>query len=302
MVDNGMPCVVMRASDLGISGDEAPEAEGEGAAEKGIDLMFEASVGGCMPIIKMIRESLVGNRIRSMTGILNGTCNYILSKITDEGGSFSEVLAEAQEEGYAEADPTFDVEGIDAAHKLTILASIAFGIPLQFDAVYTEGIGGISAEDVVYAGQLGYRIKHLGVARRGAQGIEMRVHPTLIPEKRLIASVDGVMNAVLVKGDAVGPTLYYGAGAGSLPTASAVVAHIVSLLSLPTDVLQFGDEGGAIGYRIGDEQSGITREFARVLRHEILGKDRRWFLLETGDMVPNLKDRRSFLGAPPFIG
>ncbi|WP_026289990.1 homoserine dehydrogenase [Thioalkalivibrio sulfidiphilus] len=200
------------------------------AQEKGVTVAFEAAVAGGIPIIKAIREGLSGNRILWLAGIINGTGNFILTEMRDKGREFSDVLAEAQRLGYAEADPTFDVEGIDAAHKLTILASIAFGIPLQFDKVYTEGITRITREDVGYAAELGYRIKHLGVARRTEQGIELRVHPTLIPQRRLIANVDGVMNAVLVKGDAVGPTLYYGAGAGADPTASAVVADLVDVV------------------------------------------------------------------------
>ncbi len=190
---------------------------------------FEAAVAGGIPIIKAIREGLAGNRIQWLAGIINGTGNYILSEMRDKGRDFAEVLAEAQALGYAEADPTFDVEGIDAAHKLTILASIAFGIPLQFDKVYTEGIANIASEDVVNAEAFGYRIKNLGIARRTPTGIELRVHPTLIPERRLIANVDGVKNAVLVMADAVGPTLYYGAGAGAEPTASAVVADLVDV-------------------------------------------------------------------------
>ncbi|MDT8385549.1 MAG: homoserine dehydrogenase [Gammaproteobacteria bacterium] len=199
------------------------------AQEKGVVVAFEAAVAGGIPIIKAIREGLAGNRIEWLAGIINGTGNFILTEMRDNGSDFADVLAEAQRLGYAEADPTFDVEGIDAAHKLTILASIAFGIPLQFEACYTEGITKITREDVVYAEELGYRIKHLGVARRTKAGVELRVHPTLIPERRLIANVDGVMNAVLVKGDAVGPTLYYGAGAGADPTASAVVADLVDV-------------------------------------------------------------------------
>ncbi|MEJ2327087.1 MAG: homoserine dehydrogenase, partial [Chromatiaceae bacterium] len=172
--------------------------------------------------------------IEWIAGIINGTGNYILTEMRDKGRDFAAALAEAQALGYAEADPTFDVEGIDAAHKLTILGSLAFGIPLQFDRTYTEGISRIQAQDVAYAGELGYRIKHLGIARRSGHGVEVRVHPTLIPHRRLIANVDGVMNAVLVKGDAVGPTLYYGAGAGSLPTASAVVADVIDLTRVLT--------------------------------------------------------------------
>jgi homoserine dehydrogenase len=200
------------------------------ASERGVMVAFEAAVAGGVPIIKAIREGLSGNQIEWLAGIINGTGNFILTEMRDKGRDFGDVLAEAQALGYAEADPTFDVEGIDAGHKLTILASIAFGIPLQFDKVYTEGITQITREDVEYAEELGYRIKHLGIARKTASGIELRVHPTLIPERRLIANVDGVKNAVLVYGDAVGPTLYYGAGAGAEPTASAVVADIVDVV------------------------------------------------------------------------
>lgn len=199
------------------------------ADEYGVSLRYEAAVAGGIPIIKALREGLAGNRIEWLAGIINGTGNYILSEMFDKGRAFSDVLAEAQSLGYAEADPTFDVEGIDAAHKLVILASLAFGIPLEMESVYAQGIGELTPEDLRYAAELGYRIKHLGVARRGAQGIELRVHPTLIPETRLLANVNGVKNAVLVEGDAVGPTLYYGAGAGAGPTASAVVADLVDL-------------------------------------------------------------------------
>ncbi len=199
------------------------------AQEKGVVVAFEAAVAGGIPIIKAVREGLAANRMEWLAGIINGTGNFILTEMRDNGSDFADVLAEAQRLGYAEADPTFDVEGIDAAHKLTILASIAFGIPLQFEACFTEGITRITREDVNYAEELGYRIKHLGMARRTDKGVELRVHPTLIPERRLIANVDGVMNAVLVKGDAVGPTLYYGAGAGAEPTASAVVADLVDV-------------------------------------------------------------------------
>lgn len=204
------------------------------AQKKGVMVAFEAAVAGGIPIIKAIREGLAGNQIQWLAGIINGTGNFILTEMRDKGRDFADVLAEAQALGYAEKDPTFDVEGIDAAHKLTILASIAFGIPLQFDKVYTEGISQVSREDVVYAEELGYRIKHLGMARRTDNGVEMRVHPTLIPERRLIANVDGVMNAILVMGDAVGPTLYYGAGAGAEPTASAVVADLVDVVRVLT--------------------------------------------------------------------
>ena len=196
----------------------------------GMMVGFEAAVAGGIPIIKAIREGLAGNRLEWVAGIINGTANFILTEMRDKGRDFPEVLAEAQALGYAEADPSFDVDGIDAAHKLTILASIAFGIPLQFDKVYIEGIRQITRDDVAYAEQLGYRIKHLGIACHGAHGAQLRVHPTLIPQRQLLANVNGVMNAVLVKGDAVGQSLFYGAGAGAEPTASAVVADIIDVV------------------------------------------------------------------------
>jgi homoserine dehydrogenase len=199
------------------------------AEQHGVCVRYEAAVAGGIPIIKALREGLAGNRIEWLAGIINGTGNFILTEMRDKGREFADVLAEAQALGYAEADPTFDVEGIDAAHKLVILASLAFGTPLQFESVYTEGITRLTPQDVDYAEELGYRIKHLGVAKQNGEGFELRVHPTLIPEKRLLANVNGVKNAVLVEGDAVGPTLYYGAGAGGEPTASAVVADIIDL-------------------------------------------------------------------------
>lgn len=199
------------------------------ADEHNVTVRYEAAVAGGIPIIKALREGLAGNRIEWLAGIINGTGNFILSEMREKGREFADVLAEAQALGYAEADPTFDVEGIDAAHKLVILASLAFGMPLQFESVYTEGITRLTPQDLDYAQELGYRIKHLGVARQNGEGVELRVHPTLIPEQRLLANVNGVMNAVLVEGDAVGPTLYYGAGAGAEPTASAVVADLVDL-------------------------------------------------------------------------
>ncbi|SMF35506.1 homoserine dehydrogenase [Alteromonadaceae bacterium Bs31] len=202
------------------------------AVKHKVTVSYEAAVAGGIPIIRSMREGLVANRIEWLAGIINGTGNFILTEMRDKGRAFEDVLKEAQELGYAEADPTFDVEGIDAAHKLVILASIAFGMPLQYDKVFCEGISTIKPEDVAYADELGYRIKHLGIARRRETGVELRVHPTLIPTSRLIANVDGVMNAVLVKGDAVGPTLYYGAGAGSEPTASAVISDIVHVSRL----------------------------------------------------------------------
>jgi homoserine dehydrogenase len=204
------------------------------AQAKGVMVAFEAAVAGGIPIIKALREGLTANRIEWLAGIINGTSNFILTEMRDKGAAFDDVLKQAQALGYAEADPTFDIEGIDAAHKLTILSAIAFGIPMQFDKAYTEGISKLTREDVQYAEELGYRIKLLGIARRAENGIELRVHPTLIPERRLIANVDGAMNAVLVKGDAVGPTLYYGAGAGAEPTASAVVADLVDVTRLHT--------------------------------------------------------------------
>jgi homoserine dehydrogenase len=206
------------------------------ARASGMMVGFEAAVAGGIPIIKAIREGLAGNQLEWVAGIINGTANFIMTEMRDQGRDFPDVLAEAQALGYAEADPSFDVDGVDAAHKLTILASIAFGIPLQFDKVYIEGIRGITREDVAYAEKFGYRIKHLGIARRDARGVQLRVHPTLIPHRQLLANVHGVMNAVLVKGDAVGQSLYYGAGAGAEPTASAVVADLVDVVrTLTTD-------------------------------------------------------------------
>ncbi len=199
------------------------------AAEKNVMVAYEASVAGGIPIIKAIREGLAGNSLQWLVGIINGTCNFILTEMREKGRAFTDVLKEAQALGYAEADPTFDIEGIDSAHKLTILASIAFGIPLQFKKTYTEGISHITQEDIRYADELGYRIKHLGISRKTPKGIELRVHPTLIDAKSIIANVNGVMNAVMVNGDAVGSTLYYGAGAGAGPTASAVVADIIDV-------------------------------------------------------------------------
>ncbi len=225
-LENGKHVVTANKALIALHGNEIFAK----AREKGLMVAFEAAVAGGIPIIKAIREGLAGNTVEWLAGIINGTCNFILTEMRDKGRDFADVLSEAQALGYAEADPTFDVEGIDAAHKLTILASIAFGIPLQFEKVHVEGITAITAMDVNYSEALGYRIKLLGIARRASDGIELRVHPTLIPERRLIANVDGVMNAVLVKGDAVGPTLYYGAGAGAEPTASSVVADIIDVV------------------------------------------------------------------------
>jgi homoserine dehydrogenase len=224
-IENGKDVVTANKALIATYGNELFTA----AEAKNVVVAYEAAVAGGIPIIKAIREGLVANKISGVVGIINGTTNYILTEMAEKGRDFADVLKEAQELGYAEADPTFDVEGIDAAHKLTILAANAFGIPLQFDKVFTEGITNMTTEDVQHAAELGYRIKHLGITRRTPEGVELRVHPTLIPEKRLIANVDGVLNAVLVMGDAVGPTMYYGAGAGSEATASAVIADIVDI-------------------------------------------------------------------------
>ena len=224
-IDQGKHVVTANKALIALHGNELFKA----AEAKGVSILFEAAVAGGISIIKSIREGMAGNRIDLIAGIINGTGNFILTEMRDKGRSFTDVLGEAQALGYAEADPTFDVEGIDAAHKLTILAAIAFGTPLQFDEIYTEGISSLSLDDVGYAEELGYRIKHLGIAKRHDDALELRVHPTLIPEERLIANVNGVMNAVLVRGDAVGNTLHYGAGAGAEPTASAVIADIVDL-------------------------------------------------------------------------
>ena len=224
-ISNGKHVVTANKALIAVHGNEIFAH----AQEKGVLVAFESAVAGGIPIIKALREGLSANKINWLAGIINGTGNFILTEMRDKGRDFEDVLKEAQALGYAEADPTFDVEGVDAGHKLAILSSIAFGIPLQFDKTYLEGISNISKDDVDYASELGYNIKHLGIARQTSQGVEQRVHPTLIPKKRLIANVDGVMNAVLVHGDAVGPTLHYGAGAGSEPTASAVVADIVDI-------------------------------------------------------------------------
>jgi homoserine dehydrogenase len=281
-IENGKHVVTANKSLIALHGNEIFAK----ASEKGVIVAFEAAVAGGIPIIKAIREGLSGNQIEWLAGIINGTGNFILTEMRDKGRDFADVLAEAQALGYAEADPTFDVEGIDAGHKLTILASIAFGIPLQFDKVYTEGITQITRTDVEYAEQLGYRIKSLGIARKTAKGIELRVHPTLIPERRLIANVNGVMNAVLVKGDAVGATLYYGAGAGAEPTGSAVVADVIDVVrALTSDpenrvphlafqanaladipVLDSGDFETAYYLRLNaEDKSGVLADVTRIL-------------------------------------
>ena len=229
-IENGKHVVTANKALIANHGTEIFAA----AQRKGVMVAFEAAVGGGIPIIKAIREGLTANRIEWIAGIINGTTNFILSEMRDKGADFGDVLKEAQRLGYAEADPTFDVEGVDAAHKLTIMSAIAFGIPMQFDRAYIEGITKLTGDDVKYAEQLGYRIKLLGITKRTPQGIELRVHPALIPAKRLIANVDGAMNAVLVKGDAVGVTMYYGAGAGAEPTASSVVADLVDVTRMHT--------------------------------------------------------------------
>ncbi|MDO5679384.1 MAG: homoserine dehydrogenase [Pelistega sp.] len=229
-IKNGKHVVTANKALLALHGNEIFGA----ALEKNVMVAFEAAVAGGIPIIKAMREGLTANRIQWVAGIINGTTNFILTEMRERGLAFADVLSEAQALGYAEADPTFDVEGVDAAHKLTILASIAFGIPVQFDKVYIEGISRLAQEDVSLADRLGYRIKLLGLAIRREAGIELRVHPCLVPKEKLIANVEGPMNAVVVKGDALGETLYYGAGAGSEPTASAVVADLVDVTRLHT--------------------------------------------------------------------
>lgn len=224
-IENGKHVVTANKALIAQHGNEIFEA----AHKKSVMVAFEAAVAGGIPIIKTLREGLGANRIEWLAGIINGTGNYILTAMEEQGRKFEDALEEAKALGYAEADPTFDVEGIDAAHKLVILASLAFGIPLQFDKVFTEGIGKLDLQDVAYARELGFRIKHLGIARQVGKGVEVRVHPTLIPANSLVAEVDGVMNAIMVKGDAVGPTMFYGAGAGDEPTASAVVADIIDV-------------------------------------------------------------------------
>ena len=229
-IANGKHVVTANKALLAVHGNEIFAA----AHEKGVMVAFEAAVAGGIPIIKALREGLTANRIQWIAGIINGTTNFILSEMRDKGLPFDVVLKEAQRLGYAEADPTFDIEGVDAAHKITILSALAFGIPMQFDKAHVEGISKLDADDIKYAEQLGYRIKLLGITRRRPEGVELRVHPTLIPAKRLIANVEGAMNAVLVQGDAVGATLYYGKGAGAEPTASAVIADLVDVTRMHT--------------------------------------------------------------------
>lgn len=240
-IANGKHVVTANKALIAVHGNEIFAA----AEQQGVQVAYEAAVAGGIPIIKALREGLSANRVEWLAGIINGTGNFILTEMRDKGRDFADVLKEAQELGYAEADPTFDVEGIDAAHKLVIMASIAFGMPLQFDKTYTEGISKVQPQDVTFAKELGYRIKHLGIARRVGDAVELRVHPTLIPESQLLANVDGVLNAVLVKGDVVGPTLYYGPGAGGDVTASAVMADIIDIARNST-VQHLGCEPQAI--------------------------------------------------------
>ncbi|MBK6657683.1 MAG: homoserine dehydrogenase [Proteobacteria bacterium] len=225
-LDNGKDVVTANKALIALHGNEVFAR----AQAQGLTVAFEAAVAGGIPVIKTLREGLAGNTVEWLAGIINGTCNYMLTAMSERSAEFAEVLAEAQALGYAEADPSFDIDGVDAAHKLTILASIAFGIPLQFDKIHIEGIRNVTLDDVRYAEALGYRIKHLGFAKRAAQGIELRVHPTLVPRRVMLAHVNGVMNGILIRGDAVGPMLLSGAGAGADPTASSVVADIVDVV------------------------------------------------------------------------
>ena len=237
-INNGKHVVTANKALIALHGDEVFAA----AAEKNVTVRFEAAIAGGIPIVKSIREGLAGNRIEWVAGIINGTSNFILSEMASPGSnrSFEDVLKEAQDLGYAEADPTFDVEGIDAAHKLTILASIAFGVPLSFSAIYTEGISAVTSADIRFADELGYRIRHLGIARRRTDGVELRVHPTLVAREQILAQVDGVMNAVMVGSDAAGATMYYGAGAGDGQTASAVMADIIDVSRTGTSLSDIG--------------------------------------------------------------
>lgn len=247
-IANGKHVVTANKALLAVHGNEIFKA----AADKGVIVAFEAAVAGGIPIIKALREGLSANKVEWVAGIINGTTNFILTEMRDKGLAFADVLKEAQRLGYAEADPTFDVEGIDAAHKLTIMASIAFGMPMQFEHAYTEGITKLTIKDIQYAQELGYRVKLLGISKKAEAGVELRVHPTLIPEKRLIANVDGAMNAAVVKGDAVGPTLYYGAGAGAEPTASAVVADLVDIARLQGTKAE--QRVAYLGYQLDQQQ------------------------------------------------
>ena len=281
-IENGKHVVTANKALLAVHGTEIFAK----AQEKGVMVAFEAAVAGGIPIIKAVREGLSANRIQWVAGIINGTTNFILSEMRDKGLAFADVLKEAQRLGYAEADPTFDVEGVDAAHKITLLSALAFGIPVQFDKAHIEGISKLEATDIKYAEQLGYRIKLLGITRRRENGIELRVHPTLVPAKRLLANVEGAMNAVLVQADAVGSTLYYGKGAGAEPTASAVIADVVDVTRLSTadpenrvphlafqpdalanlPILPIGEVqcGNYLRLRVAD-QPGVLAEITRIL-------------------------------------
>ena len=281
-IENGKHVITANKALLAVHGTEIFAK----AQEKGVMVAFEAAVAGGIPIIKAVREGLSANRIQWVAGIINGTTNFILSEMRDKGLAFADVLKEAQRLGYAEADPTFDVEGVDAAHKITLLSALAFGIPVQFDKAHIEGISKLDATDIKYAEQLGYRIKLLGITRHRENGVELRVHPTLVPAKRLIANVEGAMNAVLVQADAVGSTLYYGKGAGAEPTASAVIADVVDVTRLSTadpenrvphlafqpdalanlPILPIGEVecGNYLRLRVAD-QPGVLAEITRIL-------------------------------------
>ncbi len=280
-ISNGKHIVTANKALIALHGDEVFSA----AEQAGVSVHYEAAVAGGIPIVKAIREGLAGNTIEWVAGIINGTTNFILTEMSREGSnrSFDDVLGEAQELGYAEADPTFDVEGIDAAHKLTILAAIAFGVPLNFSAMYTEGISAISADDIKFADELGYCIKHLGIARQSGDGLELRVHPTLVEKDQMLAQVNGVMNAVMVGSDAAGSTMYYGAGAGAGPTASSVMADIIDIgrggklpdlgfVSLaPTGVLPIEKIRSSYYLRLGVvDQAGVMANVSTILsRHRV---------------------------------
>ncbi|MBT3625082.1 MAG: homoserine dehydrogenase, partial [Gammaproteobacteria bacterium] len=280
-ISNGKHIVTANKALIALHGDEVFSA----AEQAGVSVHYEAAVAGGIPIVKSIREGLAGNTIEWVAGIINGTTNFILTEMSREGSnrSFDDVLAEAQALGYAEADPTFDVEGIDAAHKLTILAAIAFGVPLNFSAMYTEGISAISADDIKFASELGYCIKHLGIARQSGDGLELRVHPTLVEKDQMLAQVNGVMNAVMVGSDAAGSTMYYGAGAGAGPTASSVMADIIDIVRggklpdlgfaslAPTDILPIEKVKSSYCLRLGVvDQAGVMANVSTILsRHRV---------------------------------
>jgi len=280
-ISNGKHIVTANKALIALHGDEVFSA----AEQAGVSVHYEAAVAGGIPIVKAIREGLAGNTIEWVAGIINGTTNFILTEMSREGSnrSFDDVLGEARALGYAEADPTFDVEGIDAAHKLTILAAIAFGVPLNFSAMYTEGISAISADDIKFADELGYCIKHLGIARQSGDGLELRVHPTLVEKDQMLAQVNGVMNAVMVGSDAAGSTMYYGAGAGAGPTASSVMADIIDIVRggklpdlgfvslAPTGVLPIEKIRSSYYLRLGVvDQAGVMANVSTILsRHRV---------------------------------